>query len=100
LRLTWDRSAAELERIVRLGRAWTTFRSRRLIVERARVVAETPGGGREAGDPRPGTLLGDEVVCGDGRLELLEVRPEGRSVRAFDAWRRGARPEPGERLGT
>ena len=27
-----------------------------------------------------------------GRLELLEVRPEGRSVQAFDAWLRGARP--------
>ena len=47
----------------------------------------------------PGTLVGDQVVCGQGCLELLEVRPEGRSILAFDAWLRGARPAVGECLG-
>lgn len=98
LQLVWQRRATELERVVRVGRAWTTFRARRLIVERARVVEAAPDG---HGLDRhvPGTLLGDEVVCGMGSLELLEVRPEGRSVQAFDAWQRGARPTVGERLG-
>ncbi len=32
-RLAWERPAVELERVVRVGRAWTTFRGKRLIVE-------------------------------------------------------------------
>ena len=98
LRMSWEGRAVELGRLVRVGRAWTTFRQRRLIVERARVVDAGPGGGAEC--PAPGTLAGDEVICGEGRLELLEVRPEGRSVQTFDAWVRGTRPAVGERLGT
>jgi methionyl-tRNA formyltransferase len=106
LQLTWERSAVELERLVRVGRAWTRFRGKRLIVERARVVVAAAPGGDDveasalgAARPAPGTLIGSEVVCGLGRLELLEVRPEGRSAQAFDAWRRGARPTVGECLG-
>jgi methionyl-tRNA formyltransferase len=94
--LRWERPATGLERLVRVGRSWTTFRGKRLIVERARAV---PGATSEA-DLEPGALVGDAVVCGTGRLELLEVRPEGRSPQSFDAWRRGARPAVGERLGT
>jgi methionyl-tRNA formyltransferase len=110
LQLVWERPAIELGRLVRVGRAWTTFRGKRLIVEGARVVGATPGGDRSAAGlpsgelptgelPATGTLLGDEVVCGEGRLELLEVRPEGRSAQSFDSWQRGARVAVGERLG-
>ena len=106
LRLDWRRPAVGLDRLVRVGRAWTTFRGKRLIVERARIAAAATTGGDdgEAGAqglarPAPGTLVGDEVICGQGRLELLEVRPEGRSAQAFDAWRRGSRPAVGECLG-
>ncbi len=114
LRLVWQRPALELDRLVRVGRAWTTFRGRRLIVERARVATDRgpgadgagpeidragPGGEQRPSRPMPGTLVGDEVICGEGRLELLEVRAEGRSVLAFEAWQRGARPTAGECLG-
>jgi methionyl-tRNA formyltransferase len=100
LKLDWTRPAIELERIVRVGRAWTTFRTRRLIIERARVVGSAGPGPEPPGGPfAPGSLLGDEVVCGKDRLELLEVRPEGRTGQAFDAWRRGARLLGGERFG-
>jgi len=95
LRLEWERRAIELDRLVRVGRAWTTFRLKRLIVERARPSVAGPGDG----DLAAGMLVGDEVICGGGRLKLLEVRPEGRAQQSFDAWRRGARPLAGERLG-
>lgn len=100
MELDWARPAIELDRRVRVGRAWTTFRGRRVIVERARFAPSPEPG--TAGDPHecaPGEILGHEVVCGIGRLELLEVRPEGRSAQGFDAWRRGARPGVGECLG-
>ncbi|MGA2803337.1 MAG: methionyl-tRNA formyltransferase [Acidimicrobiales bacterium] len=113
LRIAWQRPAVELDRLVRVGRAWTTFRGRRLIVERARVAADGAPGG-DSGEPGqgdaatargglvpllPGSLVGREVICGLGRLELLEVRPEGRAALPFEAWRRGARPAAGECLG-
>lgn len=92
LELHWDRPAGQLARVVRLERAWTTFRGRRLRVLRAEVVAAGP-----AGDP--GTLAGDTVATGDGGLRLREVQPEGKEPMAAADWLRGARPEPGERLG-
>jgi len=103
LELDWGRPAVEIDRLVRIGHAWTTFRAKRLIIERARPLAPTATKsdvpGVLIGRRTPGTLLGDEVVCGVGSLELLVVRTEGRAALAFDAWRRGARPKLGERLG-
>ena len=43
LHLQWDDAAVQLERVVRLGRAWTTFRGKRLFVVRA-AVADDDGG--------------------------------------------------------
>lgn len=91
LRLDWERPGVELHRVVRVGRAWTTFRGRRLQVLRASLL---PAG------PDPGVLEGTVVGCGDGAgLELRLVKPEGRAVTSGEAWWRGARPRPGERLG-
>lgn len=95
LRLTWEKPAIELARVVRLDRAWTTWRGRRLLVLEAEVaeVAEAA----EAGPS--GTLVGDTVVAGSGALRLRRVQPEGRGPMAAADWLRGARPVPGERLG-
>lgn len=97
LRLDWTRPAAELDRVVRVGGAWTTFRDRRL-----RIWAATPLDG-DPTDARPGLLVpaGDEitVVAGEGALALGEVQPEGRARQDATAWARGARPTPGEALG-
>jgi methionyl-tRNA formyltransferase len=90
LELRWERPAAELHRVVRLGRAWTIFRGRRLKVLAARV-AET--------GVAPGELDGLVVGTSAGGLELVEVQPEGKGPQPAAAWRNGARPEPGERLG-
>jgi methionyl-tRNA formyltransferase len=90
LELRWDRPAAELARLPRVGRAWTTFRGKRLLVLDAREVAHGPPAGE---------LEGAVVGTADGGLELLTVQPEGRGPQAVTAWRNGARPTPGERLG-
>lgn len=70
LRLDWNRPAEVLDRIVRVGGAWTTFRGARVKVHAADVV--------------------------DGRLVPTTVQPEGRRPMPYDAWRNGVRPAEGE----
>lgn len=92
LKLEWARPAVELDRVVRVGRAWTTWRGRRLLVLSAHV---------EDGDHgEPGSLRDDVVAAGDGGLRLLTVQPEGRHPISAGDWLRGARPRPGETFGT
>ncbi len=97
LRLDWARPAADLERVVRLDRAWTTFRGERLLVLDA-VAA--PGASDAGGDARrPGELHDCVVGTGAGVLELVEVQPAGKRRMPASDWWRGVRVEPGETLG-
>ena len=84
LELDGSRPAPALDRVVRVGGAWTTFGGKRLKVAEARVVDEARG--------LPGELHGDVVTCGQGGLRLLRVQPEGRAEQAVTAWVNGARP--------
>ena len=70
LRIDWSCPAEEIDRLVRLGGAWTTFRGKRLKIHAA-------------------TLDG-------GELRPVTVQPEGKGPMAYADWARGARPEPGE----
>ena len=111
LELQWELPASQLRRVVRLGRAWTTFRGKRLRVLRAASGAAPAGTGPEATTAdtppgvravpgAPGELDGDLVAAGEGsRLRLVTVQPEGRQPMDAASWLRGARPAPGERLG-
>jgi methionyl-tRNA formyltransferase len=90
LELDWSKPAVELHRLVRLGRAWTTFRGKRLKVLSARLADA---------DASAGTIDGLVVGTGSGGLELVTVQPEGKGPQDAAAWRNGNRPEPGERLG-
>ena len=60
LHLDWTRPAVDLRRVVRLGRAWTTFRGKRL------TVLATRRGPSEAGVDAapPGSLHGPVVATG------------------------------------
>ncbi len=94
LHLHWEESAVQLNRVVRLGRAWTSFRDHRLGIVKSRPGAEAVDQGP------PGTLIGASVVTGQGTLSLLEVQPESRSPMPAEDWLRGIRPTEGERLGS
>ena len=94
LHLHWEDSAVQLNRVVRLGRAWTSFRDHRLGIVKSRPNAEAVDQGL------PGTLIGASVVTGQGTLSLLEVQPESRSPMPAEDWLRGIRPTEGERLGS
>ncbi len=115
LHLDWSRPAAELDRVVRAGRAWTTLQGRRLLVLDAEVVpapaegAPAPAGPAITGPaevaaapaaPAPTGTLADGVVrTGVGGLRLVRVQPEGRGPIDAAAWWRGARLAPDTRLG-
>ena len=70
LRIDWSAPAGQIDRLVRLGGAWTTFRGARLKVHSAELV--------------------------DGRVVPTVVQPEGKPRMAYDAWRNGARPAADE----
>ncbi|MGI8491496.1 MAG: methionyl-tRNA formyltransferase [Acidimicrobiales bacterium] len=97
LELRWEQPARQLLRVVRVGRAWTTWRGRRLLVLAAKEV-EAPSGPSDAG-AAPGQLSGDVVATGYGALRLVSVRPEARPALDAAEWLRGARLDPGEGLG-
>lgn len=93
LRIDWDAPAAVIDRLVRLGTAWTSLRGRRL-----RIHAAVPDGA--AAPNTPGSLEGLRVTCGDGQALLLEmVQPEGKAAMDAKSWVHGARPTVGELLG-
>jgi methionyl-tRNA formyltransferase len=98
LEIDWGATADAIDRVVRVGGAWTTWRGRRLKVLDAEPAdaADTD----ETGGPAPGALIGDEVATGSGRLRLLTVQPEGKPAMAAAAWRHGAHSGPADRLGT
>ena len=71
--IDWQHSPQQIDRLVRLGGAWTTFRGKRLKIHRSDLV--------------------------DGRLVPTSVQPEGKAAMTFDAWRNGARPSADEIFG-
>ncbi|MCP3938283.1 MAG: methionyl-tRNA formyltransferase [Actinomycetia bacterium] len=92
--IDWQLSASEIERIVRVGGAWTSWRGKRLLVHVVNIVDET-----DASTSEPGVLDAERVATANGWLELVEVQPEGKGRVSAGAWLNGARPGPEDRLG-
>lgn len=91
LRLDWEQPAELLHRQARVGGAWTMWRGKTLKIWSAHPIE---------GSQPPGALDGPLVGTGDGQLRLVEVQAEGKSRQAAEDWLRGARPTPGDRLGS
>jgi len=104
LHLDWTQTATYLHRVVRLGRAWTRFRQRRVIVTAALPesdgTATAVGSGQpdgEIGQIVPEADLGGMVVkCGQGVLVITKVQPEGKREMTAKEWMNGAGPAIGE----
>ena len=109
--IDWTRPAVELDRLVRLGGARTSWRGKRLKIWSARPVDEQDLALRSHGgtvDPPAGSVTagpggvdgpGLLVQAGNGGLELVEVQPEGRARQSIKDWCNGARPVVGDRFG-
>lgn len=89
--IDWSRPAIEIQRLVRVGGAWSTFRNKRFKIWRTVPT--------DIEDLGPGAIDGPYVGTGDGAVELLEVQPEGKARQTAEAWRHGARPTSSDRLG-
>lgn len=70
LRIDWGAPAAQTDRLIRVGGAWTTFRGARFKIHAAELV--------------------DEMIV------PTVVQAEGKPRMAYDAWRNGARPADDE----
>ena len=70
LHIDWDAPADRIDRLIRLGGAWTTFRGARVKIHAADLI--------------------------DGRIEPTIVQPEGKPRMSYADWRNGARPADGE----
>ena len=80
LRIDWSQPVAQIDRLVRLGGAWTTFRGKRLKVLAAQLEATV-----ETSPEQP--VLG---------LRLVTVQPEGKGPMPYADFARGARPQNDE----
>ena len=93
LHLDWAEPAVELKRVVRLGRAWTTFRGKRLTVLDAALA---PDERRRRTQRPPGSL--DGRGRRDGQREPCVLRagaarePFSHVSRGVAAWRAARRP--------
>ena len=70
LRIDWTMPAAQANRLVRVGGAWTTFRGARIKIHEAQIA--------------------------DDALVPTVVQPAGKPRMSFESWRNGAQPEVGE----
>jgi len=70
LRIDWSRDLSAIDRLIRLGGAWTTWRGKRVKLLAAHYDGLT--------------------------LTPTVVQPEGKPPMAFAAWRHGAQPRAGE----
>ena len=69
--IDWDATPEQILRVIRLGDAWTTFRDKRI-------------------------KMIDACLGESGEVAPVTVQPEGKGPMAFDSWRNGTRPAPGE----
>jgi methionyl-tRNA formyltransferase len=81
LRIDWTRSGAEIDRLIRVGGAWTVFRGKRLKILAAAFETADDAGSLE------------HPVSG---LRLVTVQPEGKAPMSIDDFARGVRLQPGE----
>lgn len=101
-RIDWSAPASSIDRLIRLGGAWTTFRSKRFKIHAMSSVGTEDtvrsGGTATASVLAPGEIDGLVVGTGAGHIVLERVQPEGKPAMAARDWRNGAQPGPGERF--
>jgi len=83
-RIDWTISAVQVDRIVRVGGAWTTFRGERFKIHEVEVIE---------GSGAPGLLQADAALTPDGAIRLVTVQPAGKPRLAAQDWLNGAQAD-------
>lgn len=104
-RLDFGRSATQCARVIQIGRAFSSFRGKRLIVHEAHVATPEEIAGLDTPantvlSAPPGSLLVPLVSCADGLLALDVVQLEGRARQRVVDFANGVHPKAGELLGS
>lgn len=94
--LDFSVSAESCLRVVRIGRAWTTFRGKRLIVHEAHLL---DAAATTAAAHQLGSLTDGLVMTASGCLVLDRVQLEGRAEQSYSQFANGAHLGAGELLG-
>ncbi len=92
LRINWSHTVAQIDRLVRLGGAWTTFRGKRLKVLAA-SLADTASSADNVSLESAGERSPERPLPG---LRLVTVQPEGKGPMPYADFARGARPQNDE----
>jgi len=98
LRVDWSTSAVEIDRLIRVGGAYTHIGGKRLKIVKARIVSESMTSAVH-GAIKVVSRHECEVATGSGSISLIEVQPEGKAIMKVDGWLNGARIETGTVLG-
>ena len=94
LQINWSNTAIQIDRLIRVGGAYTHIGGKRLKIVKARIVAESMTT-TSYGAIKIISRHECEVQTGSGSISLIEVQPEGKSVMRIDGWLNGARIETG-----
>jgi methionyl-tRNA formyltransferase len=98
LQIDWTYAAAQIDRLIRVGGAYTTFGGKRIKIVEARVVSESVAS-KVHGVINVISRHECEVQTGSGIISLVKVQPEGKSVITVDGWMNGARIKTGDVFG-
>ena len=98
LRIDWSTSAVQIDRLIRVGGAYTNIAGKRIKIVSAKIspnisANQTPGAVSVISKHEC------EVATSDGVISLTEVQPEGKSVMTVEVWLNGARIETGAVFG-
>jgi len=98
LQINWSNSAIQIDRLIRVGGAYTHIGGKRLKIVKAKIVADLVTSA-SYGAIKVVSRHECEVQTGFGSISLIEVQPEGKAVMKVDGWLNGARIENGAVLG-
>ena len=98
LQIDWSNPAIQIDRLIRVGGAYTHFGGKRLKIVKARIVSESMTNALH-GAIKVVSRHECEVATSEGAISLTEVQPEGKSVMTVEVWLNGARIETGAVFG-
>ena len=98
LQIDWSNPAIQIDRLIRVGGAYTHFGGKRLKIVKARIVPESMTNALH-GAIKVVSRHECEVATSEGAISLTEVQPEGKSVMTVEVWLNGARIEAGAVFG-